>query len=65
MGQAFLINSPPEVMLFTINLDKNLINEESIAKATMFSLQLSRVFRAKSIAPQSNRLVGNIYPTLC
>ena len=35
---TILVNSPPEVMLFTINLDENLIDEESIAIATMFSL---------------------------
>jgi hypothetical protein len=38
VGQAYLVNSPPEVMLFNINLNENLIDEESIAKATMFSL---------------------------
>ena len=38
MGQAFLINRSPEVMLFTINLDENFIDKEGIAIATMFSL---------------------------
>jgi len=37
MGQAFLINRSPKVVLFAINLDENFIDKESITIATMFS----------------------------
>jgi hypothetical protein len=37
MGQAFLINCSPPVMLYAINLDESFIDKEGVAIATMFS----------------------------
>jgi hypothetical protein len=36
MGQAFLVNRPLEVVLLTINLDENLVNEKCITKFPVF-----------------------------
>jgi hypothetical protein len=63
-GQAFLINCSPEVMLLTIDLYENFVDEKCIAISPVFSLQPSGIFGAKLIAPQSDRLVGNIYSAL-
>ena len=52
------------IVLFTINLDENFINEKGITKSPMFSLQSSSIFWAKSNAPQSDRLVCDIYTAL-
>jgi hypothetical protein len=38
MGQAFLINRSPQVMLLTINLDENFIDKEGIAIAEIESV---------------------------
>jgi hypothetical protein len=64
MGQAFLANCSPQIMLFTINLDENYVNEKRITKSLVSSLQLGGIFWPKSIAPQSNSFVTDIYPTL-
>jgi hypothetical protein len=36
MGQAFLVNRSPKLMLFTINPDENLINKKCITISLMF-----------------------------
>jgi hypothetical protein len=54
MGQAFLINRSPEVMLITINLDENFIDKEGIAIATMFSLLPGSVFWTKLLPVSLN-----------
>ncbi len=61
---TILVNRSPEVMLFTINLDENLINEKCITISPMIFLQPGSIFWTKSIAPQSDRFVTDIYPAL-
>ena len=61
---TILINRSPELMLLIIYPDENLINEKCIAISPVLFLQSIGKFRAKSIAPQSDRFVGNIYSTL-
>jgi hypothetical protein len=36
LGQAFLVNRSPKLMLFTINPDENLINKKCITISLMF-----------------------------
>jgi len=61
---TILINRSPEVMLFTINPDENLINEKCISISLVPSLQSGRIFWTKFNTPQSDRLVSDIYPSL-
>jgi len=39
VGQALLVNGPPQVVLLAIDFDEHLVDEERIAVASMLSLQ--------------------------
>jgi hypothetical protein len=51
---TILIYCPPEITLFAINFDENLINEKCVAISLMFSTQPGSVFGSELVAPQSN-----------
>ena len=61
---AVLINCSPEVMLLTVDLYENFVDEKCIAISPVFSLQPSGIFGAKLIAPQANCFVTDIYTAL-
>jgi hypothetical protein len=52
-----LVNCPPQIVLFTIDLYDDLIDVEGIAIAAMVSLQTPGIFGAKLGAPKSDCLV--------
>ncbi len=58
-----LVNGPPKVVQFAADRDEHFIKEPGVAKAAPTLLQLTRVFWPKSVAPQSDRFVGNLDPT--
>ncbi len=51
MGQAFLVNGSPQVVLLTINLHKDFINVEGVAVALMFSHEPPGVSGSRFDAP--------------
>lgn len=57
-----LINSPPQIMLLSLNLHEDFINEEGITVSLMFSPQSPRIFRSKLVALKTNGLsaISNI-----
>jgi len=57
VGQALLINSPPQVVTLAIDLYEDLVDEESIAIALMATLQTPGVFRPKLDAPEADGFV--------
>ena len=58
-----LVNGPPQVVQFAPDRDEHFIKEPSVAKPTPALLQLARIFWPKSVAPLSDRFVGNLDPT--
>ena len=51
-----LIDSTPQIMQLSLNLNENLINKESVAVALMFLSQLPSIFRPELVAPKANAL---------
>jgi len=55
---TILVDSPPQVLLFTINFDKYFINVERIAKSVMSTFQSFGILGAEFVAPQTNRFIA-------
>ena len=60
-----LVNGSPQVMQLTTNRDKHFIKKPSVAQLASPLLQFAGVVWTKSIAPSSNRFIGNLDSTLC
>ncbi len=54
-----LVDSPPQVVLLTVDLNEYLINVERIAIAPMFSLQPLGELRSELDTPQPDRFVAD------
>ncbi len=55
-----MIDSSPEVVLFTIDLHEHFVPKVSVAKAMVLSSKASSKFGTKLVDPESNRFVTNI-----
>ncbi len=53
-----LINSSPQIMLLSLDLHQDLINEENIAASLMFSPEVSRKLGTEIVAPQTNYFIA-------
>ena len=51
-----LIDSTPQIMQLSLNLNENLINKESAAVALIFLSQPASIFRPELVAPKANAL---------
>ena len=51
-------------MLLAVDLDKDFIDKEGIAVASVRSFQSSCIFGAKLYAPEPDGFIGDGYPTL-
>lgn len=51
-------------MLLPVDLNKSLINEESVSVSLMFPSQSLGIFRTKIVAPQPNGFIAHINATL-
>ena len=58
-----LVNGSPQVVHFAPDRDEHFIKEPGVAKPTPALLQFARIFWPKSVAPLSDRFVGNLDPT--
>lgn len=56
-GFAVLIHRTPQVVLHPVDLDKYFIEEERISESMVTAFQALDIFRAKLVAPKSDRLV--------
>lgn len=56
---AILVDRPPQVSLLTSDSSKDLIDNGGVAVALMPTPQLMRALWPESIAPKTNRLVGD------
>ena len=65
MGQALLIDSPPQIMLLAIDLHEDFIDVEGIAEASVLTLQPARINGTELDAPQAYRFAGNGDAPLC
>jgi hypothetical protein len=54
---SILIDSSPQVVLYTANLHKDFIDEKGIAETLMPTLQSPRILGAKLVTPQTNRFI--------
>jgi len=48
---SILVDSPPQILLFTTNLHKYFVDVECVAKSLMSFFQSSSIFRAELVAP--------------
>ena len=53
-----LVNSSPEIMLYSLNFDEHFIEEKRIAESILAPSQSSRVLRPKLMTPSTNGLVS-------
>ena len=51
---AILVNSPPQVLLFSINLHKHFIDVKCIAEPLVPTFQPFGILGAELVAPQTN-----------
>ncbi|MGH1361849.1 MAG: hypothetical protein ACRBC3_24075 [Burkholderiaceae bacterium] len=61
---AVLIHRTPQVVLLPVDIDKYFIEEERTPESTVTAFQAPGIFRAKLIAPKSDRLVTDSNATL-
>jgi hypothetical protein len=62
---AILIHSTPEVVLLAVDFDENFINVESIAVASVLSLQSACVNGTELDAPKADRFAGDRDAAFC
>jgi hypothetical protein len=56
---AVLIHGPPEIVLLTIDSDKEFVQMPGVAEATLTPLQISGIARTELLTPDSNRFIRN------
>ncbi len=54
---SILVDSSPQVVLYTVNFHKYFIDKKCITETLMTTLQSPRVPGAKLVAPQTNRFI--------
>jgi len=57
---SVLIHGSPQVLLPALDLHEHFVDEKSISKSLMSTLQALDIFGPKLVAPQSNRLIAHI-----
>jgi len=55
----------PKILLVSLNLDEDFVNEKSIAVAPVPAKKSLRIFRAECNTSQSNRLIADSNTSLC
>ena len=58
-----MVDRAPQVLTLALDADHYLVEEPPITTWSLAFLDTSRVLGAEGLAPLSNRLVGNDYPT--
>ena len=56
-GFAVLIHRTPQVVLLPVDLDKDFVQEECISGSMMTAFRTPDIFRAKLVAPKSDRFI--------
>jgi len=64
MGQALLVHCTPEIVLFAIDFHEDLIDEERITTALMFSLQSPCIKSSELDTPQADGFIADSDATL-
>jgi hypothetical protein len=59
VGQALLIDSSPQVMLYAINLHEYFIYVESVTKTLVVASQAAGILGPKLVTPQPDGFVAN------
>jgi hypothetical protein len=54
---AILIHGPPEVMLLSIDSNKDFVQMPSVAEAALAALQISGIARTELLTPDSDRFI--------
>ena len=54
---TILVDCPPQIMLFAINLYEDFIDVEGVTVALMLSFQTARLYCAEFEAPETDRFV--------
>jgi hypothetical protein len=54
---AVLIHRPPEIVLLSVDSNKNFVQMPGVAEATLTLLQISGIARTELLTPDSNRFI--------
>jgi len=59
-----LINGSPQILLLSMDLNEDLINEKCVTISLMFSPKSKGVLRPEFVSPQTNSLIAHLEATL-
>ena len=59
MGQALLVNSPPQIVLLAVDLHKDFIDVEGVAVASVLAFQPAGINGSEFDAPEADRFAAD------